>query len=135
MSALRSALVMTGLAAIALAAQAQAPAMLDPHAAQRVAALEAEVIHLRAELARLRVPSSNGAPDWNETYVRPPRPPGGASRWRPFGPGQMPPPSPLQAQWAWVQLPFAALVTPFGAAGANCVPCPACTDSAYTMRP
>jgi hypothetical protein len=126
---------MTGLAAIALVAEAQAPASLDPHAAQRVAALEAELIQLRTELARLRVPSSKGAPDWNETQVRPPRPPGGASPRRPFGPGQMPPPSPLQAQWAWVQPAFAGLVTPFGAAGANCVPCPACIDSAYTMRP
>jgi hypothetical protein len=133
MSAIRYALA-TVLTAAAFAIEAQAPATLDLHAAQRVAALEAEVNQLRAELARLRVPTSNGTPDWNETYVRPPRPPGVASPWRPYGPGQMPPLSPLQAQWAWVQPPFAGLVTPFGAAGANCVPCPACTDSAYTMR-
>lgn len=134
MSAIRSGLVAV-LAAASFAAKAQVPATFETNAAQRVAALEAEVVRLRSELARLRAPSGTATPDWGDTHIRPPRPPGGASPWRPFGPGQMPPPSPLQAQWAWVQAPFAGLVAPFGAVGANCVPCLACVDNVYSMRP
>lgn len=101
----------------------------------RVATLEAEVIQLRSELARLRAPSGTGLPNWSEAFPSRSRPNDGAWLGRPFGPGEIPPLSPLQAQWAWVQAPFASLVAPFGAVGANCVPCPTCTDNAYTMRP
>jgi hypothetical protein len=132
MSALRSALVAAVLVSASLAAAAQTPATLDPVAAQRVAALESEVMRLRTELARLRAQSGTAAPDWGDAHVRLPRPPAATRSWRTPGPGEAPPLSPLQAQWAWVQPTMPGLVAPFWWAGAYCPPCPACDGFAQT---
>ena len=114
-----------------VAAQTDAASSAD--ATKRVAELEAEVIQLRGELVRLRVQSGSGAPHWSEMHGGSPKPLGSVSQWRPYGPGRMPPTSPLQAQWAWVQPSLVGPVTPFSAADVNCIPCPACPSSVYTM--
>ena len=112
---------------------AQTGAASGADVSKRVAELEAEVIQLRGELVRLRVQSGSGAPHWSEMHGGSPKPLGSVSQWRPYGPGRMPPTSPLQAQWAWAQPPLAGLVAPFGAADVYCVPCPACADYVDTL--